>query len=180
MDSRTDSLAARMRRAGIFEEYFAWWLAERPSYADRLEWLENHQCKTSAGAIHNLHRSPEAAAWRAAEAAAARAVMEANLPEDLDGTIRKALLDQRFSAALGELSHRELMDHLRIEHEGEMLRLRERRLDQQEEDLKQRDRRIRLLEENAAKAKATLEAVKSKGGLTAETLRRIEEAAGLL
>jgi hypothetical protein len=41
-------------------------------------------------------------------------------------------------------------------------------------------RRVRLLEENAAKAKAALEGLKSKGGLTAETLRTIEEAAGLL
>jgi hypothetical protein len=41
-------------------------------------------------------------------------------------------------------------------------------------------RRVALLEENAAKAKAALEGLKSKGGLTAETLRTIEEAAGLL
>jgi len=41
-------------------------------------------------------------------------------------------------------------------------------------------RRVQLLEENAAKAKAALEGLKSKGGLTAETLKTIEEAAGLL
>ena len=41
-------------------------------------------------------------------------------------------------------------------------------------------RRVRLLEENAAKAKLALEGLKTKGGLTAETLRTIEEAAGLL
>ena len=41
-------------------------------------------------------------------------------------------------------------------------------------------RRVRILEENAAKAKAALDGLKSKGGLTAETLRTIEEAAGLL
>lgn len=41
-------------------------------------------------------------------------------------------------------------------------------------------RRVELLESNAAKAKAALEGVKSKGGLTAETLRTIEEAARLL
>ena len=42
------------------------------------------------------------------------------------------------------------------------------------------ERRVLLLEENAAKAKAALEGIKSKGGLTPETLRTIEEAAGLL
>ena len=45
-------------------------------------------------------------------------------------------------------------------------------------------RRINLLENAAAEAKAKLEAVlngaKSQGGLTPETLRQIEEAAGLL
>lgn len=48
------------------------------------------------------------------------------------------------------------------------------------EKLRQSERRIVLLEENAAKAKAALEGLKSKGGLTAETLKTIEEAAGLL
>lgn len=41
-------------------------------------------------------------------------------------------------------------------------------------------RRVKILEENAAKAKAALEGLKTKGGLTAETLKTIEEAAGLL
>ena len=41
-------------------------------------------------------------------------------------------------------------------------------------------RRIKILEDNAAKAKAALEGLKTKGGLTAETLKTIEEAAGLL
>jgi len=48
------------------------------------------------------------------------------------------------------------------------------------ERTRQSDRRIRLLEQNAAEAKAKLEEVKSKGGLTDETLRKIEEAAKLL
>lgn len=41
-------------------------------------------------------------------------------------------------------------------------------------------RRVVLLEDNAAKAKAALEGLKTKGGLTAETLKTIEEAAKLL
>lgn len=41
-------------------------------------------------------------------------------------------------------------------------------------------RRVRILEDNAAKAKAALEGIKSKGGLTPETLARIEEAARML
>ena len=45
-------------------------------------------------------------------------------------------------------------------------------------------RRLKLLEDNAAEAKAKLlaltTAAKSTGGLTPETLKQIEEAAGLL
>lgn len=55
------------------------------------------------------------------------------------------------------------------------LRLARRALDHDE-------RRIKLLEENAASAKAKLEnlVTTNRGGLTAETLKIIEEAAGLL
>jgi len=70
---------------------------------------------------------------------------------------------------------------LTLQHEGDkdfQLQL----LKEQGRDL-DRDlsaRRVALLEENAAKAKAALEGLKSKGGLTAETLKTIEEAAKLL
>jgi hypothetical protein len=45
---------------------------------------------------------------------------------------------------------------------------------------RQLEQRIREYEEKNAKAKAVLEGVKSKGGLTAETLKEIEEASRML
>lgn len=58
------------------------------------------------------------------------------------------------------------------------------RLEQNERRIDNDERRIRLLEEAARDAKAKLQAItteaKSKGGLSAETLAAIEEAAGLL
>jgi len=42
------------------------------------------------------------------------------------------------------------------------------------------NRKLHVLETNAAAAKAKLQEVKSTGGLTPETLKQIEEAAGLL
>ena len=56
------------------------------------------------------------------------------------------------------------------------------RLRLKERDLENENRRIKLLEETAAKVKAELSAAvrESKGGLTEETLKRIEEAANLL
>jgi hypothetical protein len=180
MDSRSDSLAAKLARAGLLDDYFAWWLAERPSYSARKEWLEKVGMPNSNDAIHNLHRSTEASQWRTAAAAKARAAMDESLPGDIDQTIRKSLLDQRFNAILGELSHKELMDHLQVEQTTEALRLRQRQIELKEQDLKLAERRVLLLEDNAAKAKAALEGIKSKGGLTAETLKQIEEAAKLL
>ncbi len=183
-DSRTDSLAARLKRAGLFDEYFCWVFSERPSFSDRLEWLEKHSCSTSAGAVHRLHRSPEAAVWRSAEAAKARRAMEANLPKDLEETFRKSLLNARFNEVMGELSHKEMMDHYQLELDSAHLKLKERQVALKEKvdpaKLAQADRRIALLEGAAQQAKAKLQGITSKGGLTPETLRQIEEAAGLL
>lgn len=60
----------------------------------------------------------------------------------------------------------------------------DQRIKQNDEKIGLDKRRLKLLEDNAAEAKAKLLAVttaaKSSGGLTPETLKQIEEAAGLL
>jgi hypothetical protein len=58
-------------------------------------------------------------------------------------------------------------------------------LEAKDQELKAKDidiklRRLELLERQSAEAKAKLTEVKAKGGLTQETLKAIEEAAGLL
>ncbi len=136
MDSRSDSLAAKLQRAELFDEYFAWWLAERPSIADRKEWLEKVEMPHSNDAIHNLHRSTEAAMWRNAAAANARAALDANLPKNLDTLIRKSLLDQRFNHVMGELSHKELMDQFILEGDKERLKIKREELAVKREALK--------------------------------------------
>ena len=136
MDSRSDSLAAKLQRAGLLDEYFAWWLAERPSIADRKEWLEKAEMPHSNDAISNLHRSPEAAIWRSAAAAKARVAMEAGLPKNIDGLIRKSLLDQRFNHVMGELSHKELMDQFLLEGETERLKIKREELAVKKQALK--------------------------------------------
>lgn len=52
--------------------------------------------------------------------------------------------------------------------------------DKIELDVEKFQQRIREYEEKNAKAKKALEGIKSKGGLSAETIAEIEEAAGLL
>lgn len=162
MDSRSDSLAAKLQRGGLLDEYFAWWLAERPSIAARKKWLQDAGLPHSNDAIHNLHRSPEAAMWRNAAAARARAALDAGLPKNIDSLIRKSLLDQRFNAVMGDLSHKELMDQLSLEGDAERLAIKREELALKKEAL--RISRQRLLLD---KARGQLQRV-AEQGLTAE------------
>ena len=159
-DSRSDSLAARLKRLSLFDEYFSWVFSQRPSFAARMEWLDKNNCSASAGALHRLHRSSEAGVWRAAEAAKARAVMDSTLPKDIDQTIRKALLDRRFSEVMGELTHKELMDHLMVENDTAHLALKERaqKLKEKTEPakLKIAERRVVILEKKVTDATGVL------------------------
>lgn len=80
---------------------------------------------------------------------------------------------------------------VKIGHGRVKLDQNDKLIDQKDKTIKQKDkvisqgeRRVRLLEEAAAEAKAKILALttsaKSAGGLTPETLKQIEEAAGLL
>lgn len=135
MESRSDSLAAELKRLGIFDDYFAFWVQERPSFAARMEWLEKHGASASMGAVHRLHRSPEASEWRMAEAARAQASLSDILPKDMHSQIRRSLLDQRFNATLGELSHAQLMDHLSVEQSKEEMAIKREALKVKKETL---------------------------------------------
>lgn len=157
MESRSDSLAAELKRQGLFDDYFAYWLQERPSFADRLEWLEKKGVGTSMGSLHRLHQSAESAEWRKAEAVRARAAMDAALPENMDVLIRDSLLTQRFNATLGELSHQQLMDHLKVENSSAELALKEKQLALRQGELEIKQRRIAMLEEEKEQAAAELQ-----------------------
>jgi hypothetical protein len=159
-DSRTDSLAKLLQRKGIFDEYFTWCLSQRPSFAERKEWLEEHGCAPTNGSLSRLHKSPEASIWRYAEGQKAREIMDKNLPKDLDVTLRKALLDARAQEVQGELTHQELMDHLMVENATAKLELQKRTLALKEktepQKLKLAERKVALLEKKAAEALATV------------------------
>lgn len=154
MNARSNSLAAALKRVGRFDEYFAWCAAERPSWSQRLEKIRSWEIKTSSGSINRLHRSGEALAWRLKEAAESRANLEKMLPSDLDAAIKESLLRQRFDSTLGELTHKELMDHLTIELEERKMRLKEKT---EPEKLRLAERRVVVAEKKIADAQAVLE-----------------------
>jgi hypothetical protein len=135
MESRSDSLAAELQRQGIFDDYFAYYFRERRPFAERLEWLEEKGVKASAGALHRLHHSPEASAWRMAEAARAEEELSSSLPTNLPDRIRRSLASARFNAVLGELSHQELMDHFAVEKGAEEIAIKREQLEVRKREL---------------------------------------------
>ena len=134
-ESRSDSLATALHRKKLFDEYFSFWWAEAPSSSQRLAWLTERGVKTSTGAIHRLHRSPESAVWRKAEAARAAEALGQMLSPETDEIMTKCLKEQRFNAVMRELSHEQLMDHLKVENDTLKAQLAGRAEDRKEREL---------------------------------------------
>lgn len=143
------------------------------TFTDILAWLlKEHACKSSAGAMSNYYpwlkmRMRMLAAQERANQAREEMARDPNAtPESIarvgQMVFTSEMVEDRNVKAFVEL---------------ERLRLQHRLADQDE-------RKLKLLEERSADAKAKLEAItsaaKSQGGLSPETLKQIEEAAGLL
>jgi hypothetical protein len=105
-------------------------------------------------------------------------------PDVSEEQIKKA--GQRLFMAEGiiEKDSKVFADMVKIGQADTKLQQNDKRLKQTDKVIDQNNRRIKLLEEAAAEAKAKLlaltSAAKSQGGLSPETLKQIEEAAGLL
>lgn len=137
-----------------------------------LEWLEDvHRVSSSAGAFSDWER------WYAVQRTVGNTKQQTlDLMEALRAKHPEATEDEIMRMGQVWFSLQS-MEHGDAKVFEAMYRLRLKERDQANED-----RRIRLLEETAARVKAELTAVvkESKGGLTEETLKRIEEAANLL
>lgn len=88
--------------------------------------------------------------------------------------------DSKLHVALKQLRQRDQMLALEEKSAATKARQKDAQIAQKEKDLALAERRVAVLEDNAAKAKQQLEAVKKTGGLSAEALKQIEEAAKLL
>jgi hypothetical protein len=148
-------------------------LVDGCSYKEALEWLEA-ECLVKSGlsalsVFYNRHVVPLLKERREF------AAMQAGALDKLAGQVDwdKASIEQLKALAFRELN-REGADVEVIEKLTKLL------LKNREQELS--ERRVKLMESNAqiAKDKLTKLASDNKGGLTAETLKLIEEAAGLL
>lgn len=117
----------------------------------------------------------------------------AMLPADMEARTRQRLRQQYYDAIFENLSRKELLAFMQFElsekqheanvaHTQKQIAQKDTALKQKDRALQQSERRVKLLEANAQEAKKLLtDATKKVGkGTTAETIRRIEEAARLL
>jgi hypothetical protein len=172
---RSDALWARLTPAQR-EELLTLCVEQGASLADGLELLrgwEQPASRTALSRFISLHGLP----WRVERARAAAETARGGLPKDWEAQRQQGLAMREFELTFRDLSNKEWVALKKMELDERAMRLKEKI---EPRKLEIASRRVVLLEENAAKAKSALEGLKSKGGLTADTLKTIEEAAGLL
>jgi hypothetical protein len=143
MSSRCDSLADELRRRNAFEDYFDWCASARPTPPAKLRHLKRLGIETSISSIRRLHRGPEAFSWRHQEGLKARAARDKITPKEIRGAMREAILDQAYDEVVGDLTHREIMDHMICQHEEAKLDFQRKKLAIQTR-LKRRDQSLQL------------------------------------
>ena len=175
MKARSDSLFAKLKPAQR-EELFTLLVEQGAGLADGITLLKKWGVSSSAPALSRFISS-HGMSWRIDRAKAAAQATRGQLPKDWETERKRALAQKEFELTFRDLSAKEWYMLKSAELDERQMRLKEL---VEPAKLEIASRRVALLEENAAKAKAALEGLKSKGGLTAETLRTIEEAAKLL
>jgi hypothetical protein len=175
MKTRSDALWSKLKPAQR-EELLTLCLEGGAPLTEGLELLKSWGVRASLAGLSRCISS-HGLPWRVERARAAAEVASGGLPKDWEQERRRALAMREFELTFRELSAQEWALLKARELDERAMRLKE---EVEPRKLALAERRVALLEENAAKAKAALENLKTKGGLTPETLRTIEEAAGLL
>lgn len=198
---RSDSLYARLKTTENREQVFAW-IAEDCLGPEKVAELirDKFDVTTSAAAVCEMQRRC-GLVWRIQRSAALALDQEKELPEDIDNVTRLRLRQQYRDAVFENLTRQELLafaqhdlqvrrfeaDVARTEKElaqkDTALKQKDVALKQKDRSLQQSERRVKLLEFNANQAKEKLKAITKGGkgkGLSAATLKEIEEAAKLL
>jgi len=168
---RSDSVWARLKPEQR-DQLMVDLLEKGSSLAEARQMMGSQGIRTSEAALSNL-LSRHGLPWRLERARERAEESAASLPADWDARKRRGFAQREFELAFSELSAAEVVAMRRLDLEERKLRLTER-------EVGLKERRIALLESAAASAKSKLESIKKKGGLTADTLKQIEEAAGLL
>jgi len=175
MKPRSDSLFAKLKPAQR-DELLTNQVGQGAPLTDGLALLEKWGLRASYASLSRFISS-HGMVWRIDQAKAAAEATRGSLPKDWSAERKRALAMKEFELTFRDLSTKEFYMLKSAEIDERAMSLKEKI---EPRKLEIAERRVALLEENAAKAKAALEGLKTKGGLTAETLKTIEEAAGLL
>ena len=161
MKIRSDSLYATLGRLDQLDEFFAYYIAENPSYQDMTAWLSERSISTSNGALHNLI-AYQLQRWRIAKAIESADAEVLTLPADIDDQTRARIKALRLDLAMRDISVDQALALIRLDQDRDRTDLASRKL--------------ALLEAREAKARETI----SDAALTDEQrIAKIKEIFGL-
>lgn len=100
---RSDSLAANLSRLGIIDDFFAYLVAQSPSYDDMRAWLSERGVSTSIGALHNLI-SYHYGTWKYQQAIAAAKDSASDLPDVDPDTMKKRVAAMKCDLVMSTLT----------------------------------------------------------------------------
>ncbi|MBN2069113.1 MAG: hypothetical protein JW739_05700 [Opitutales bacterium] len=169
---KADSWAARLtldQRDELMRDYHI----SAISVEEAAEKASNYSDRTvSKGAFSNWYHT-QRMAWMAEQARIKTELAAKEAPDDLDECKSLAIRQAAFAAAAEDLSAKDIAMLERNDIARRKLELEKRRLALDEAKFASAERKAKQLEEAAEEIKAT-------GGLSPETLEKIEQAANLL
>lgn len=180
-----ESLAGRLIKAEVYDEFCALMFGQRMRYEDLLEQLERWNISSSMGGLHRFSESHRSE-WILARARAQHEAMLHDAGTTLDAAQRKLVAENLFNlAASPEVSDKTLLKMR--DQEIKLAELRqaevkltfdERKLEQAQELIDMQKRKIEALEAQAEAAKKAAENAKAtlqSGGMSEETRQQLME-----
>ncbi len=124
---RSDSLAASLTRLGLIDDFFAYMVAESPSYEDMRAWLAERGVSTSVGALHNLI-AYHYGTWKYQQAIAAAEESTQDLPEVDAEAIRKRIAAMKVDLVMSTLTAKQQLAIWKLDQAERDLALRNQSL----------------------------------------------------
>jgi hypothetical protein len=127
MKIRSDSLYATLGRLDQLDEFFAYYIAENPSYQDMTAWLSERSISTSNGALHNLI-AYQLQRWRIAKAIESADAEVLTLPADIDDQTRARIKALRLDLAMRDISVDQALALIRLDQDRDRTDIASRKL----------------------------------------------------
>jgi hypothetical protein len=185
-----ESLADRLIKAEVYDDFCALMFGQRMRYEDLLEQLEKWSLSSSMGGLHRFseaHRSQ----WILARAKAQHEAMLHDAGTTLDAAQRKLVAENLFNlAASPEVSDKTLLKMrdqeiklAELAHDKLKIEQAERKLEQAQELIEMQKAKIAEMKAEAERQRQAAEDAIAKankdGGMTDETVKVIRRAMGM-